>query len=419
MRCFTIRTVVCSLLWMASFVVSADSHDHFSAHEILDRSSSLEFSTVFEAALRNAPEAIASESRQQQAKAYQQIGDRWITGRPSWELNYIGDSLVDNVGLREYEAGIQIDLWRKGERSDARELGNSYNERLEAWFVYTELLVAGRVRSTLADIAEDEAMLELEREAEGESEQLLDITRRLFESGSVALLDTLRVESILLGQIEAVLHAEAALVDSERQYTQLTNLSARPDREYEEELPTLDNIPVAHPTLRFLKTGVDLASEQIDKVKHEASSNPSVSFGVRRERGNGLSPYVDSLGFSVSVPFGGRAVVSAAVSDARNEKIDAEVVLLKTQRDLNAQLHEVEHELYLVGESLELGARQLEIDEQRHDMSMLAFESGETDLSQVIIALQQTIDSRMEMKRLQLRRQRLISEFNQVTGVLP
>ena len=73
----------------------------------------------------------------------------------------------------------------------------------------------------------------------------------------------------------------------------------------------------------------------------------------------------------------------------------------------------------MVGESLELGERQLEIDEQRHQMAILAFENGEADLSQVIIAMQQASDSVKELKRLQLYRQRLVSEFNQVTGVLP
>ncbi len=407
------------MLWITSFSVLADSHDHYSSHELLDRSSSLQFSTVFEAAIRNAPEALASDSRQQQVNAYQQIGDRWITGRPSWELNYIGDGLLDNIGQREYEAGIQIELWRRGQRADARALGDSYNERLEAWFAYTELLIAGRVRSTLANIAEADAMLELEQLATGESEQLLEVTGRLFESGSVARLDTLRVESMLLDQQEAELLAEALLVDSERQYTMLTGLPARPDGDYEEELSSLDGIPVSHPSIRYLNTGIDLAEAHIDEVRHKASSNPSLSFGVRRERGNGLSPYVDSLGVSLSVPFGGRAVISAEVSDARVEKVDAEVLLLKTRRDLDTQLHEVEHELYLVEKSLELSARQMEIDEQRHGMAMLAFENGEIDLSQVIIALQQTIDSRKELKRLQLRHQRLVLEFNQVTGVLP
>lgn len=413
------KYMTCVLLWMHATIAGADGHDHFSGHEVLERSSSLEFATVFEAALRNAPEAHSIDSRQQQVEAYQQIGDRWITGRPSWELNYIGDSLLEKVGMREYEAGVQIDLWRRGERDDAKTLGDSYNERLEAWFDYIELLVAGRVRVTLADMTEADAMLELERAASVESERLLDVTRRLFEAGSVAQLDTLRVESLLLDQQEAELQAEARLIDSERDFVQLTGLPARPDREYEESLSVVDDIAITHPTIWFLKTGIDLASARVERVRHEANGNPSVSFGVRRERGNNLLPYVDSLGVSVSVPFGGRAVVSAAVSDARTDKTEAEVVLLHTQRELNAQLHEVEHQLFLVGESLELGERQLEIDEQRHQMAILAFENGEADLSQVIIAMQQASDSVKELKRLQLYRQRLVSEFNQVTGVLP
>lgn len=399
--------------------VALGQQDHLSEHEPLQKSPAMAYSAVFEAALSNAPESMAEGVRQQQAQDYSDFGRSWIAGRPSLQLNYIDDGVLDNVGLREMESGVRFDLWRPGERRDAGKLGQSYNAQLEAWLVYLQLLVAGRVRTVLADIVEAEAILALELQSTLEAERLLDVTNGLFAAGALPQLDVLQVQSLLLEQQKLELHAEAALVDAEREYTVLTGLQLRPAMAYSEAQSSQEEIQLNHPVLQFLRSGVDLAEANVSKVRREASGNPSMTLGVRRERGNVLQPYTDSLGVSFSMPFGGRARVSTDVSDARREKVDVEIQLVNTRRKLSMQLHEVEHELFIVSESLGLSENQTALNQQRYQMALVAFETGEINLSQVVITLQQARASEKELEQLSLSQQRLFSEFNQTIGILP
>ncbi len=407
--------VLSLIVWLPSLA----QETQFGEHESVAKSDAMTFASVFEAALANSPALIATESRQQQARNYAEIGNSWVPGRQSLELNYIDDSVIDDIGLREIESGIRFNLWRLGEREEAKRLGQSYGAQLDAWLGYQHLVITGRVRSVFAKLAEAETILAFELQATQDAEQLLEVTTRLFESGAVAQLDMLQAESLLLQQRRLELNAEAGLVDAEREYSVLTNLSMRPGAPYSEIQSTQTEIQFDHPVLRYLQAEIELASRNIDKVRREAGNRPSMTVGVRRERGDRLNPFTDSLGVSVSIPLGGKAAVSARVGDAHREKVDAEIGLIERRIRMNTELHEVEHEIFLADGSLRLSESETELNRQRYEMALIAFETGETDLSQTIVVLQQAHTSEKETERLQLERLRLISEYNQIIGIIP
>jgi outer membrane protein, heavy metal efflux system len=390
-----------------------------SDHEPLRTNSALNFETIFQSALTAAPEAPVTAARLQQANSFEAVGRRWINNRPSWQANYIDDGLLDNLGQREMEEGIQLDLWRLGEREQAQALGSSYGMQAEAWQNYFKILVAGRLRAVLADIARAEALLVVEREATVEAQRLLEITMALFEAGQLAELDVLQVRGLLLQQQGVELEAEAELVDAELNYSVLTGLDVRPEGAHQETLSPQLEIESSHPALQYAQAVVDLAGANIEKARRDALGSPRMTVGVRRERGIRQQPYNDSFGLSFSVPFGGKADVAANVSSARSRKVDAEIEYTRMYQNLNAQLHEAEHRLFVAEESLDLRREQAELSQQHWQMSRTAFSAGEGDLTQVVMALQRAQASAKQYQILQLERQRLITDYNQALGELP
>src|SRR5690606_33078742 len=268
-------------------------------------------------------------------------------------------------------------------------------------------------------IHEAEVLLDLERQASSDAEELLRVTTALAEAGEVAELDALQARTLLLQQRKNQLQAVAQLIDAERAFTVLTGMVERPTLPFIEKFVAREEVGEDHPLLRFLQAGVSLADAGIRQAEQEARGNPTLSIGGRRERGDAFAPYTDSLNLSVSIPFGGKSFVSSRSSGARRDKVDAEVDYLQARRDLNAVLHEVEHELFLVEESLELSREQADLSDRRAAMASAAFEQGETTLAQVVLALQQARDAARQYRQLELRRERLVGEFNQTIGVLP
>jgi len=219
----TSRLAISSLAVLFSALAAAETD-----HQPLQISAELNFEEVYQAAHNLAPELPTGTARQQMADSYTALGQRWITNRPSWETNLIDDAALNNAGMREFEFGVKMDLWRPGQRSQAKALGSSYQGKASAWQRYFDLMIAGRVRAVLADISQAESIYLSEQQATAAAEQLLEITTGLFESGAVPELDLLQARGLLLEQRKLELQAEAELVDAERTYSVMTGLNIRP-----------------------------------------------------------------------------------------------------------------------------------------------------------------------------------------------
>lgn len=416
------RPPIRHLTALASLVVlmtmpglQAQELDHAPLTTALD----LNFITLLEQTLAHAPEALETSVRSDQAQAMTDLGNSWTAGRPGVLLDYIDDRLLSDLGQRELTYGIALPLWRPGERRAMQARGQQYSKQVDAWQDAFTLAMAGRLRGALADMQQADALLAAEQLATADTLQLLGIAESLHAAGESAQREVLQARALVLAQQRNELAAEASRVDAERSYATLTGLNVRPATAHAETIQSAEEVSREHPLLQLLQSDVDLASAEIDKAEASARGNPTLSIGSRRQRAGYFAEYEDALALSLNIPFGGRAHVDAATSTARRTKVDADVRYLTTLRELNLQLHEVEHELFTLDESLPLSEEQAQLARQQWEMARAAFEAGETDMSQVVIALQQSRLTARDLDALALRHARLITEFNQIIGVLP
>lgn len=406
------------LVILAAFVMSPVAAAELD-HEPLARSANLTFEQVLQSAIDYAPEALASESRRAQADQYSVIASNWFSGAPTLATSYYDDNSMTSVGLRELEAGLQFSLWRPGERGDARELGNHYQQLYGAWRENLELEIAGRLRSVIADIELAEVLVTHASDALEAKQELVELTRVLFEAGDVSQLDVIQAEALMLEQQNDLFAAEAAMVDGEREYEILTGLHMRPASALREEQSELEEIGVDHALLNFVQANIDVARSRVQLVKRTTISSPTFGIGVRRERGTRMDQYTDSLGLSFNIPIGKSATADAAISDARRETADLEVALRRSQLLLEQSLHEAEHGLFVTRQQLVVSRQRSELAEQRLQMARSAYELGETNLLAVTVALEDSLNSHKELHELELMEQRLISEYNQSLGIMP
>lgn len=389
-------------------------------HEPLQPVEGLDFATLLEAAVQNAPQALETPVRAQQAADYVAAGSSLINGRASIVYNMLDDRWRDNrVGFRQIDMGVALPLWRLGERSDAKAMGKHYEEQVALWGDYLRWQLAGRLRAALNELAAAEAQLELEREAARAAEAVHDATERLFAAGSLARLDTLQTRTLLLEQQQRVLDAEARLVDAERTFQVLTGLNQRPAAPHAETLSSLEDIPETHPVLSYLRSEVTLAADKVRQSEIEAKGSPEITVGTHTDRADYASPTFDSVWISLSVPIGGKSVVQSRSSGARREHVDAEVALREGFIELQRLLHEAEHSLFVTSQTLPLVEERATLAEERRQMAERAFEAGELTLAQALNALQDAIAARQTLSDLRLEQQRLTSEYNQLIGVLP
>lgn len=416
---------VCLALGMAGIHLPASAAeplaitDHAELHEPLPRNQQMTLVSVLEQAIREAPETQLQESTGQQAQTIQALARRWIVGAPSWQTSMIDDRLQTDQGLRELETGIAFNLWRPGERRDALALGDAYAERSAHWQRWLHWLIAGRLRSAVAELERADLALTTSQQVVQDAQHLLDTTRRMQQAGAASELDVMQAESLWLQRNRELMDADAARVDAEREWQVLTGLSLRPAELHRETLSTLETIPDNHPLLALRLSELVVSDAAVLEAEREARGSPSLSVGLRRERGDWRQPYINSAAVTVSIPFATRAVVNAAGSQARMARSTSEVARLQDLRELTARLHEVKHELSTVADALPLAAREHELSQRQQQMAQTAFETGELELPQVILILQRARESALAYQQLLLRQQHLEAEYNQIVGVLP
>ncbi|MBP25710.1 TolC family protein, partial [Methylophaga sp.] len=350
-----------ALTILVALMTTPNLHAQELDHAPLIKAQDLNFTTLLEQTLANAPEALETEVRTEQAQAMVDVGESWIAGRPSAQLDYIDDQMLSNLGERELTYGIALPLWRSGERNAMQARGQQYNAQVAAWQEAFTLTMAGKLRQVLADMQDADTLLATEKQATADARQLLSIAESLHASGETARRDVLQAQTLLLAQQRNELAAEAARVDAERKYQMLTGLNRRPAKPHTESLLTAEEVSPEHPLLRLLRSDIDLAAAEIDKTELDALGSPTLSIGSRRQRAGNQNDYQDALALSVTIPFGGRAHVNASTSSARRNKVEADVRYLNTYRELNLQLHEVAHELFTLNESLPLSKEQAKL----------------------------------------------------------
>jgi hypothetical protein len=180
-----------------------------------------------------------------------------------------------------------------------------------------------------------------------------------------------------------------------------------------------DEISSVHPWLAYLKVNADVARSAVNQVQIRSGTSPIIGLGYRRERDNRLGDYIDTLGVSLSIPLGKSSVVKTAMSDARREEADLQVILQQARISLNQMLHEAEHEAYVIGKKLAEVDTKVELNQQRWEKSRLAYELAETNFYQVLMALEDLHKSEKERRSLELELQLRIAEINQSLGIMP
>ncbi len=388
-------------------------------HAPLRVSDTLTFNDIYASAVVKAPEALETPVRETQAVSFRQSGGSLIAGQPSLQMNYYDDGLLDDVGLQEFEYGVQVPLWRPGQKRDARQLGKSYEEQVERWKSALAWIVAGRVRQVLGEIAVAEAGLLLQEHAVADAERLREVTATLFNAGEVARLELMQSESLLVQKQADLLQAQAAMVDAERSYVVITGLQERPAVTLTETRVNEEDIQETHPWLQYQRSSVDLADSLVRQSEHNAKGNPTLTLGSRQERPDRFQQSISSVSLQLSIPFGGKNFVSSRSSSARRDKVDAEVAWQNAWIELNRQLHEVEHDLYILDQEEPLRRTQAELSRERFDMALTAFSLGEVTLAQVVIAQQEAQESDRALQMLLAERQRQVTQYNQLIGVMP
>lgn len=389
-------------------------------HALLPTDSELTLKSVVEAAVNRAPEQRLSQTLQQIATDQQSVSERWISGMPRFNLSYWDDQMFDNTGFKETEMGLEFDLWRWDEKSSASALASDQQQLFQAWKGYLHWMMAGKVRQQLHKMAIADAEILQAKQNVINTQQLLKISRQRFQAGELPERAVLQSEALLLQARQQLLTASAEQVDGQRRYQQLTDLKRRPEV-IAETPPISDEITANHPVVLYRLAQRQQQMSLLNRQRYQASGNTTLSIGLRRDQGSDEESPIDSVGLAITIPFGStnNSHSRASTASTATAIAEADVQLLNTRRELQQQLHEIEHELRLQQDALGYARTSADLHRRQWQMALRAFELGESDLEPAILAQKQYQQSQQQFQLQKLRQQALQASYRQVVGELP
>ena len=417
---FSTSLLLCSVLAMPLRASGQEIATHGEDHPHIEVDDTLTLEKVLDTALTRAPERAFSPAYRDYADNQRRASRSLIATAPRLTMSYWDDQALDDTGLREMEAGVEMDLWQWGQKQNARQLADSLQTGSDAWQQFLRLMVAGELRDSLHQLAFTEARYTDAQYAVEDARSLLKVSEQLLRTGAIPRAAVMQSEALVLEARQQLLDRAAEKVDAERRYFTLTGLMQRP-ADFSETAPAGQQreITINHPQLKFLQARRQQQAHIVEQERYRAVDNTTLSVGMRRQRGSALEPDIDSVGLAITIPFGGGSHRNASASAAAVALADADVRLYQAQRALTGQLHEVTHQLEVIRDAIDYAARARDLNRERWQMTRKAFSLGESDIQATILALRAYRQSQLQWQLQTLKQNALISSLKQTLGQLP
>lgn len=410
------RAVILSMLLAVVTTTAATLPSH--EHVALPVDDALTLSAAIDIAYARYPTTAEILARTEQADAWADRGSSWLADRPSLLLRYQSDRWGSDNGLYEYEAGVVLPLWSWGGRSAVQMLGQTMSLESAAAELAVRWEVAGLLRSALWNIALAENDHELAEQALEAAQRLTTSVKRRYELGDVAMSEVLHAESFYLEAQTKIIEVTATLLDAERVYRSVTGMERRPPFSGE-MISALDDVEADHPALAFANAEVQRAEAGLTVAKETAATGTSLLVGARRESPALGDFYDDSIGITVSIPFGGSSSRRTEISAASRVAARARAAHAEQVRSLTMALHEAAHSLNVVRENMLTAKERMKLVVQHQVMGLSAYEKGEIDLFDLLKLQATALDAKRQVTRLMIDEKRQAAFYNQAVGILP
>lgn len=377
----------------------------------------LQLSEVLEKTYARTPMQASLQSRDVMVSARNRVANALLPSAPAVNLVHQNDAIGSGRGERDWQAELELPVWLPKQRDNRMKVAEAIQASTGAMRQSLKLQVAGQLRETVWNIAVNENNLSLALNKLQVAKKLQSDVDKRYRAGELAKTDAMLAEQETLRVEKEKVRAEAELMHARHRYYVLTGLRELPQN-YAEKQSALDDYSQS-PVWLEAQSKVGLAETERDLAQVESHENMRVLLNVRSTKGAFDTTNNDSVGVHVRVPFGGEA--SAAPVRAAAEMVVGNAL---TEREamrfeLEAAMHEAEHNLSVSQAELIIAAKQHEIAAESLTLAQKAFQLGETDLVSLLRVQAQSFEAERAFTTRQIQVQWDIARYNQTVGVLP
>jgi outer membrane protein TolC len=396
---------------------AAQSSSHVDHFDELKVNPALQLSEVLEKAYARTPMQASLLSRDVMVSAKNRVANAMLPSAPAVGVIHQNDAIGSGRGERDWQAELELPVWQPKQRDNRLKVAEAIQSSTSASRQSLKLQVAGQLREALWNIAANDNNLSLAVNKLQVAKKLQSDVEKRYRAGELARTDAMLAEQEVLRVEKEKVRAEAEVMHARHRYYLLTGLRELPAN-YEERQSSLEDYSQS-PIWLETQSKLGLAETERDLAQVESHENMRVLLNVRNSKGAFDTTDNNSVGVHVRVPFGGEA--SAAPIRAAAEMVVGNALTEReaVRFELEAAMHEAEHNLSVSRAELSIATKQYEIAKESLTLAQKAFQLGETDLVSLLRVQAQTFEAQRAFTTRQIQVQWDIARYNQTVGVLP
>ena len=383
----------------------------------IERTPSLTLSILTEDLYQRLPAHQAESAYQQKIKANSDLADSLLANVASVSVNHYNDTLGSSDGMQEWEGSISMPLWLSGQQQQQRELSQKLSEELTAYQQYLKLEASGKVRELIWQMALTESELGQAYHVWQTAQKLEKDVGVRVDAGELASSEKLLATTHALEMHNHYLQAQGKLQQVYDRYQTITGESTFPE-EFKELLSAKQGIDQAHPALAMLDERIMTLRTQQSLARYDGAVNPSLSVGVRRDRGNHSEQFNNSVAVGLSFALDDKIYRQPALAEAAMALSEAEISRQQLEQDLTVELAAQRRELGVQQQQLELASKHDKVTQQYVLLQQHAFDLGEIDLVSLLTSQTLAYESHNRKQLLEISIKQTVARINQALGVI-
>lgn len=365
---------------------------------------------------QQAPAKLAEQSLQQLSDASQTEASAFFAAPATINLQHFNDSIGSGNGFQEWESTVEMPLWLPGQKRQLQNISRQQAAQIPYYQQTLRLAASARVRQQVWQVMQAAARF---KQAETRSQTAVLIQQQIQQG----LADDLYTEGdqLLANSHLAMMQADETQAKSQLQqklkaYHYVTGKTQLPDQ-VEEKLPAITVISDDHPLLAERHQQIATLRSQLVNTQFDTGTNPSVSFGIKRERWQFGEPFNNSLGLGVSLPLGGETHNQTGRAQINHQLIEIEIARQQLKQQLELTLMTQLDALASQQQQQQLLKQQHVDNQQLMRTQKITFDNGGIDLQGFLNNLDMSALTREKIQLLEVKMQQQHAQINQTLGV--
>ena len=383
----------------------------------LEQSSAVTLSSLTQRVYELHPAHLNELAQQQQINANMNLANALFADVSTVNLTHRNDTIGSNDGLQEWEGSVAMPLWLPGQKQQQSAFADTLSAELPAYQQQTKLAASAKVRELVWNVVVANTDMTHAYQVWQTAQKLeQDVIARV-KAGELAATERLLATNNVLEMKHQYLLKNAELDHALTSYRAITKERFLPQT-FGELLSDKQEIDQNHPSIMLLDQQIDTLRAKQELAHFDSKVNPSLSVGVRHDRGANDTNFNNSLGLGISFALDNEVYRRPAIAAAARALADKEVERQQLQRELNIQLFSYLHDLETKRLQLDLLNEQDKTTQEYLASQQRAFELGELDL--VGLLRSQSLANEIHNRKLALEVdiQHTIALINQAVGVI-